>query len=237
MGHIERALRELRQNISYAMFRNIKLQCHSLIAEANGLIEKTHEIGDIEETVRKGIFGIEQPDIGPLDMKIIIQNAEIEQHLDIMLLHGNATMGILAVALDKHVTPRLLLHEKPHVCRHEVDTALQSQLLTDKGRFEDSFRQVIMLAQLPDNTKDVSRLPCGVFLELGAIEVHTRSILQRPLTEGADKRLGSRELWIVDNIAETGTGIVTQEDSLGVSSRLHATEEIEQRMVAILLKA
>ena len=73
-----------------------------------------------------------------LHAEVVIEDAKIEQYLDIMFLDDLCAVLICSIILEERVTARLLLYEEPHVCRHEVHTSLQSEFLTDECWLKDS---------------------------------------------------------------------------------------------------
>ena len=114
---------------------------------------------------------------------------------------------------------------------------MQSELLTDKCRFEDGLREVIVPSQLVDDTGEVLCLPCGIRLELDAIEVGAGSIFECLVAEVLDEGACGGEVRVVDAVVEARSRIVSEEDSLRVGALPDAGEEIHQRVVTIILEA
>ena len=76
-------------------------------------------------------------------VEILSQHAIVKQQLHVMVFLLVRPVLIGKVALDVEVLACFLLNKQFHVGRHEVNTALQAELLTYKGRFEDGLVTIV----------------------------------------------------------------------------------------------
>ena len=169
-------------------------------------------------------------------MEVVIEYAVVEQQLYVVFLHCLDAVGRIW-PFDEHVASRLLLDEQLQIGGHQVHTSLDAELLTDKGRFENRVIHVEVAAQFRDGLLQVPDLHGGIVLEAACVEVCAGAILQCFLPKIVAQRLGSVEVWIVDDVVECTAGKVSEQDRLGVGFGLHAADEVEKWRVTILHEA
>ena len=87
--------------------------------------------------------------------------------------------------------------------------------------------------QLPDSLHQVLPLAGGLLLETGGTEVGARRKLQGLFAEEASQRVGQPELSRVDDVVQSGTGKVSQEDGLGVGTGFQPFQRVKQGMMAV----
>ena len=189
MGDVERLLGELRQDVVEAVVGDVELKRDGLIAEAERLVDQLQQIGHTDQTVGQRELGIEQVDVAVAYVEVVIEDAVIEQHLHVVLLHHAGAVAVVFVAFDEDVAARLLLDEQLEVGRHQVDAALQSEFLADERRFEDSLAHVVVAPQFGHDALDVGGLCGGVGFELLRIEVGAGHVFECLFAEVAYQRL------------------------------------------------
>ena len=111
-----------------------ELAGHDAVAQLDDVVEETAEPCRVEHSLGEGIARIEQHQVGMLrrDAEVAAQHTEVEQQLGIVLLELHASFGVGALYLDVIVLARFLLDEHPEIGRHEVDAAVDAELLTDE---------------------------------------------------------------------------------------------------------
>ena len=72
-------------------------------------------------------------------MKIMVQNAVIEQQLNVMFFFLKTTVSVGLMAFDVVVGTRFLFNQQLEVGCHQVDTPLQAQLFAHERRFQNGF--------------------------------------------------------------------------------------------------
>ena len=189
MGDVERLLGELRQDVVEAVVGDVELKRDGLIAEAERLVDQLQQIGYTDQTVGQRELGIEQVDVAVAYVEVVIEDAVIEQHLHVVLLHHAGAVAVVFVAFDEDVAARLLLDEQLEVGRHQVDAALQSEFLADERRFEDGLAHVVVAPQFGHDALDVGGLRSGVGFELLRVEVGAGHVFECLFAEVAYQRL------------------------------------------------
>lgn len=142
---VERGRRKAVEHASEAMERKVELPEDDGVAQADGLPKQLLIEIDDHQSAGQRVFGIEQPDVGLVVayVEILAQHAVVEQQLHVVVFLLIRPVLVGKVALDVEVLARFLLHEQLHVGRHEVDAALQAQLLAHEGRFQENLTAVV----------------------------------------------------------------------------------------------
>ena len=140
-----------------------------------------------------------------------------------------------------------MLHEQPHICRHQVDAALQTEPFTDERGFQDDFLPIedrrLPQAVIPSAKQQCHRLTemvdalLGISPEVRGIEALASAILQSLFPETAGQAVGQAAPLVVDNVVEGCIGEVTQQDGLGIGPLLQTVDGIEQRVVSVVGEA
>ena len=185
MGDVQRLLSELWEDVAQSLGGYLKLDSDGFVAEAQGFVYQLTQVGHVDQSIGQAKLGIEQVDARVLLMEVEIENAEVEQQLHVVFLYDLVAVAVVEVTFNKVVTSRFLFDEQFEVCGHEVDTSLQSELLTDEGWFHDGFLHVVVASQFVDDVFEVVRLPCGIVFELHCIKVGASHIFECFLPETA----------------------------------------------------
>ena len=129
---IQRICRELGLDMRKTLAGNLYLLGHNLITQTDSLVKQLLVIADYQQSLFGRITRIEQTDVNLIGtkMEVIAQDTVIEQQLYVVRL-GIRYGGFV---LQWPVLTRFLLNQQVHILCHQVDTTLQSQMLTNKGR-------------------------------------------------------------------------------------------------------
>ena len=213
---------------------HIEFARYDKVAQFDDLIKKSYKPRRMEHPLWEGIARIEQHQVYLLwlDAEVTAQYTEIKKQLGIVFFELHAPLAVWTPHLDVEILARFLLHKHSEVGGHEVDTAVDTQLLTDKRRFQNGQvasvgLRIVWIEKLSDGSLYVLGLVLGVVLEGGGIEVRTCAIAENLLLEVGFQRV--RPLVIIpgmNNIIERAAGKVTQQNRLRDSRRLHPLEQI-----------
>ena len=251
---VECGRRKAVEHAPEAMEGEVELPEDDGVAQADGLPKQLLIEIDDHQSAGQRVFGIEQPDVGLVVayVEILAQHAVVEQQLHVVVFLLIRPVLVGKVALDVEVLARFLLHEQLHVGRHEVDAALQAQLLAHEGRFQEDLTAVVgerrarfehrrteLAEEFGHDLPDVLGLrECRRLELLVPIEVFAGAELQRLLLEVLLEGLFPFiTVFSVDDVVERLAGKVTHQDGLAVGRRGHAVDGIGQRMVAIVGEA
>ena len=223
---------------------------YQLVSVGDGFLEEFAVIGYHHQSVLWLILGIEQTDVYPFvaQLEVMLQHAIVEQKLHIVRLQLITVIAwVCLMGLYVHVASRFLLHQQFAVGGHQVHTSLDAECFADERRFQDGFLPVVELLA-PEcchlclrcgagkenihHLLQIESLQTGIGIELLGIKPGTGAELQGFLPEIGLHRLVHLVFAVrVDDVVQCCSGKVTQQGGLGVGSRLHQVEKIEQRMV------
>ena len=141
---VERVGIQLVENRVETLGGNAEIDIDDAISQRNGLVEEFLVEIHGYEPARKRIFRVEQSrvDVFRGKMKILEQNAVIEQQLHVVFLLLIAAKFVGSASLDVEILARFLLHEQAEVGGHQIDAPLQTEFFTDERGFEDGVLNV-----------------------------------------------------------------------------------------------
>ena len=234
---------------------NVVFSSHQLVAKLDGFAEELLIEVHHEQPLTGGIFRIEQTDIGLgiRHAEVVAQYAVVEQQLHIMRFQLQAVgapppqFGISHIhqQFDIVVLARLVLHQQPHICGHQVNTPLQAQLLADERRLQNHLltlegirlSQPVVARPLEQNIHHLAEMIdalLGIAPEVRCAESFTRAILQCLFPETARETVSQATSFTIDDIIESRIRKVTKQDRLRVGTLLQSVHSKEQRMVTVV---